>query len=155
MLCLRPLEEKNARRIVEWCAGREESFLRQWAGRGYAFPITAEQICDRLRAGALIFEADRDGAMVGTIEIISREGDSADVGRFLVDPALTGKGLGAEILRALMAHCRNALSLSELSLCVFDFNAPAYRCYVKCGFSPTGSVLRENGWRAITMQARL
>jgi len=148
------LKTCNINTIVHWCSGRDEDFLRQWAGNGYVYPLTENQIRSRLENGAEIFEALLDGKMIGTIELISRnaEENTALIGRFILDQASTKKGLGTKVMLAFLQYCKESLKISEVALCVFDFNIGAYRCYQKCGFIETGRVERPNGWIAINMK---
>lgn len=154
---IQKLEAENAVNIVRWCEGKGADFLAQWAGKGYEYPLTAEQITARLSYGAEIYQAMLDGAMVGTIEVIERDKGtkSALIGRFVLAPALTGKGLGAKMLKAFMDYCKNELDLEKVRLFVFDFNISAHKCYEKCGFSETERVTRPNGWVAIGMERAL
>ncbi len=151
------LSPENSSLIVGWCKDRGEDFLRQWAGVGYSYPLDEKQITDRLSEGAEIFEAHFDGRMVGTIELISRDEQthSALIGRFVLDPTVTGKGLGSKVLQAFMNHCKENFRISEVSLFVFDFNIGAHKCYLKCGFAETERVERPNGWIAIHMKKSL
>ena len=148
------IREEHIKNIVSWCEDKDADFLTQWAGRGYTYPITEEQIKDRLAGGAEIFEANLDGRMVGTIEIITRDEEAGlvYVGRFVLNPALVGQGLGTQILDTFMQYCKEAFGARKVGLCVFDFNTPAYRCYKKCGFQEIKTVVRPNGWKAIEME---
>lgn len=156
-MIIQKLEAKNAANIARWCEGKGKDFLAQWAGRGYEYPLTAEQITARLADGAEIYQSVLDGEMVGTIEIIEREAEtkSALIGRFVLNPERTGKGLGSQTLKAFMDYCQNELGLEKVRLFVFDFNIPAYKCYEKCGFSETERVTRPNGWKAIGMEREI
>lgn len=148
------LKTDNANVIVNWCKDRDADFLRQWAGRGYVYPLTENQIIERLEDGAEIFEVYRNEKMVGTIELISRDnrGASALIGRFVLDQSSIGKGLGTEVLQAFLQYCKESLGIAEITLCVFDFNVGAYRCYQKCGFVEVSREERPNGWQAINMK---
>ncbi|MBP3414865.1 MAG: hypothetical protein J6L81_06695, partial [Clostridia bacterium] len=81
------LNPDNAETIVNWCKDKDEDFLRQWAGMGYSYPLTQNQICERAAQGAEIFELHLDDKIVGTIELISRDdqNNSALIGRFVLD----------------------------------------------------------------------
>ena len=148
------LKPQNAGAIVNWCKDKDEDFLRQWAGNGYAYPLTEEQICSRLSDGAGIYEAHLDDKMIGTIEIINmdQENNSALIGRFVLDQLLTQKGLGSKMLLAFLQYCKEKLCISEVALYVFDFNMAARKCYQKCGFMDEGCEERPNGWKAIRMK---
>lgn len=152
---IKPLTRENYAEIIRWNDGKDADFLRQWAGRGYEFPLTEVQLETRISNGAKIFAAIKDDKIVGTIEITNPDDtETANLGRFIVNPALTGKGLGTEILNEMKNYCKTQ-GYKKLTLCVFDFNKSAYRCYEKCGFTETDSVLRDNGWRAVNMAVAL
>ncbi|MBP3923383.1 MAG: GNAT family N-acetyltransferase [Ruminiclostridium sp.] len=154
---IKKLDNKNIKAIVNWCKDKDADFLMQWAGAGYIYPLTEEQISKRLYDGAQIFEAQLNGEIAGTVEIIHREEqyNSALIGRFVIDPSITSKGIGTKIMLEFLEYCKEKLGISEVSLCVFDFNIGAYKCYQKCGFTETGSATRPNGWKAITMRKTL
>ncbi len=148
------LKTENIGAIVDWCKDKDENFLMQWAGAGYSFPLTEEQIAERLQKGAEIYEAYLDGRMSGTIEIISRnkQRNSALIGRFVIDQSITNKGSGTKIMSAFLEYLKNECNVSEVTLFVFDFNIGAYKCYQKCGFSEEDTAIRPNGWKAIAMK---
>ena len=148
------LKVDNIGNIVNWCENKDADFLNQWAGIGYKYPLTKQQIEKRLFDGAEIYEADLDDKMVGTIEIITRDSKTgvALIGRFLLNPELTGKGLGTKVLDAFISFCKTEYSIKKFRLFVFDFNIAAFKCYKRCGFSEIETVVRPNGWRAICME---
>ena len=150
------LRRENIPAIIEWNTGRDADFLQQWSGRGYAYPLTAAQIEGHLAEGAEVFEILRDGAMIGTIELMSRkENGAGHIGRFLLDPTQTGKGLGTAAMEAFLAYAKAELALKAITLSVFDFNIGAHRCYEKCGFAEIERVTRPSGWVAIQMRKSL
>ena len=151
---IQKLKADNIENIVIWCENKDADFLNQWAGRGYEYPLTRQQIEKRLSDGAEIYEIDSDEQMIGTIEIITREEESevALIGRFLLNPELTGKGLGTQVLNAFIDFCKTEFSIRKIRLFVFDFNVAAFKCYKKCGFFETETVIRPNGWKAICME---
>lgn len=151
------LNPDNADIIVNWCKDKDENFLRQWAGMGYSYPLTKNQICERLAQGAEIFELHLDEEMVGTIELISRDNqnNTALIGRFVLDPSITGKGIGTKMMTAFLQYCKEKLGIAQAQLFVFDFNIGAYKCYQKCGFIEVERVERPNGWIAINMKKAL
>ena len=151
---IQKLKADNIDNIVIWCENKDADFLNQWAGIGYAYPLTRQQIEKRLFDGAEIYEIDSDEQMIGTIEIITREEESevALIGRFLLNPELTGKGLGTKALNAFINFCKTEYSIRKIRLFVFDFNISAFKCYKKCGFSEIETVMRPNGWKAIGME---
>ena len=105
------LNSNNTHLIVNWCKNKDEYFLRQWAGNGYSYPLTEQQICDRLADGAEIYEAHLDDKMIGTIEVISRnkQEHTALIGRFVLDQTIVQKGLGTKMLLAFWSIVKKCL----------------------------------------------
>ena len=118
---IQKLKIENIENIVSWCQDKDADFLTQWAGKGYEYPLTKKQIEDRLSEGAEIFEANLDGRMVGTIEIITRDEETALVGRFVLNPELTGQGIGTKVLETFMEYCKVKLGLKKIVvvMCLF------------------------------------
>ena len=158
MIHIVPLEKNNANCIVAWNKGKDADFLTQWAGRGYRYPITEEQITARIIASAgadyKIYGIMMNENLLGTIELmnINRNAKRATIGRFLIDPAKTGKGYGTKALKLFAEGVFNETPITTLELTVFDFNKAAIRCYESVGFVKTSEVVRPNGWIAITME---
>jgi len=71
---------------------------------------------------------------------------SAEVGLFIGRKDLWDKGLGRDVLRALMQHGFEQLNLHRIYLRVFAENARAVRCYEKAGFRHEGR-MREAHFR--------
>ena len=155
-----PLETKDTGYIVAWNNGKDVDFLMQWAGRGYRYPLTAEQITERLVSSGgkdyRIFGIWMNESIIGTIELskIDIIAKRAVIGHFLIDPAQTGKGHGTEALQLLVNKVFAEMPLNTLELTVFEFNKPAIRCYEKAGFIRNNEVERPNGWIAINMEIR-
>ena len=160
MICIVPLEKKHVNSIVAWNQGKDADFLTQWAGRGYRYPITEEQITARLTAspGAdyKIYSVMMDESLIGTIELmeIDLTAKRAKIGRFLLNPAKTGNGYGTKALRLFTEGVFNEMPINRLELTVFDFNKAAIRCYEKAGFKKTTEVVRPNSWIAIMMEIK-
>lgn len=155
-IVIQQLQPEQIASIVGWNAGRDADFLQQWSGRGYTHPLTAAQIEAHLADGAEVFSILRDGKMIGTIELMARKENAVGhIGRFLLDPAQTGKGLGTAAMEAFLVYAQKELALEAITLSVFDFNVGAHRCYEKCGFAELGRVTRPSGWVAIQMRKSL
>jgi len=158
MIRVVPLEKKDANCIVEWNIGKGADFLTQWAGRGYQYPLTGEQITERLTtdvaADYKIYSIVLDGGMIGTIELmkIDENVKRATIGHFLIDPTKTNHGYGTEALQLFVKKVFQEMPLVTLELTVFDFNIAAIRCYQKVGFKKINEVVRTNGWIAINME---
>ena len=153
-----PLESCDAEHIVKWNDGKDSDFLTQWAGRGYHHPITAIQIKKRiaqqLSSDYELYKIVGNGFVIGTIELmqIDLEAKRANVGRFLLDPALTGKGHGTAALREFITRMFAEKPLEKIGLTVFEFNLAAIRCYRKTGFEVIDKKNRPNGWVAVEME---
>ena len=158
MLRIVPLEKNNASSIVTWNMGKDADFLIQWAGQGYRYPITEEQITARIIASTgadyKIYGIMMNESLIGTFELmnIDPKAKRASIGRFLLDPAKTGKAYGTKALRLFTEGVFNETPITTLELTVFDFNKAAIRCYEKAGFVKTAEVVRPNGWVAINME---
>ncbi len=157
-VAVQPLRESDAAAVVAWNEGRDADFLAQWAGRGYAYPLTQAQILGRLAApqGARLYRIELRSVMIGTVEFsaVDLQAGAANVARFLMNPAEAGRGYGTAALLALCDIARQE-GLKKVTLTVFSFNRPALRCYEKAGFAAAGQEERPNGWIAIRMEKPL
>jgi RimJ/RimL family protein N-acetyltransferase len=155
-----PLEKNLVKCIVTWNTGKDTDFLTQWAGRGYRYPITEEQITERLVANTgadyKIYGIMMDASPIGTIELmnIDYKAKRAKIGRFLIDPAKIGNGYGTKALKLFVEHVFAETPITTLELTVFNFNKVAIRCYEKVGFVKTSETTRPSGWIAITMEIK-
>lgn len=96
-----------------------------------------------------------DDEPVGTISLYRRSADGleAEWGRFIIEPARRGQGLGGRALRLLMGHARD-LGIRVLHCEVLAGNAPAADLYRACGFHEVGSEEHE-GRRFLRLTATL
>jgi RimJ/RimL family protein N-acetyltransferase len=151
MLRLEPFTEQDIPRLISWIPSAR--FLLQWAGTQFTYPLDEAQLLRYLIRSSetpptlLIFKAvDADSeAVIGHCELmqIDRQHRCARAGRILVGaPDMRGKGLGGQLVRALLDVAFGELHLHRVELEVFDFNTSAMACYQKIGFQTEG-VLRE------------
>lgn len=54
-----------------------------------------------------------------------------------------GKGYGSEAIRVLQKFAFEELNLNRIELDVYDYNARAYKCYLKCGFKEEGRMRQK------------
>ena len=60
------------------------------------------------------------------------------IGILIGEAEARGQGYGTEAMQLLVDYAFTALGLHSLMLWVFEFNAPARRCYEKVGFRESG-----------------
>ena len=130
-------EDKLA--IIRWTNSKGADFLQQWAGDALQYPLTMEQL-DTL---SHCFRIEEDGHFVGMIQKIRAEGNNIHIGRFLINPSLTGKGLGSLAMQLFIAMLFEDKSVHSISLNVFDDNPIAKGLYTKLGFEVVAIVEGE------------
>lgn len=86
--------------------------------------------------GNRIWLAEADGQLAGSIGILRREGNVAQLRWFLVDPALRGRGLGQRLLDEALAFCR-AAGYSSVYLWTVSLLSSAASRYRAAGFHKT------------------
>lgn len=143
--------------LISWIDSEET--LMQFAGPGYYFPLTPEQLdialSDKSRIAFHIVSTETH-VSIGHAEIYLLE-DSAKIGRILIgDHTQRGKGLGQRIVHLLLEYIFFNLNRTKVELNVFDWNIGAIKCYEKVGFVKDSDKRLErkvNGqvWTAFTM----
>ena len=130
---------KDKQDIILWTNSKGADFLQQWAGDALQYPLTMEQL-DTL---SHCFRIEEDGHFVGMIQKIRAEGNNIHIGRFLINPSLTGKGLGSLAMQLFIAMLFEDKSVHSISLNVFDDNLIAKGLYTKLGFKVVATVEGE------------
>ena len=130
---------KDKQDIILWTNSKGADFLQQWAGDTLQYPLTMEQ----LDALPHCFRIEKDGLFVGMIQKIRAEGNNMHIGRFLINPSLTGKGLGISAMQLFIAMLFEDKSVHSISLNVFDDNLIAKDLYTKLGFKVVATVEGE------------
>ena len=156
MIAIRPLQAEDAEVIVKFNESTDEDFMRQWAGRFYTYPLTKEQIIERIKntENTRYFTVLLDNAVIGMAELDFIKWDErvCSVCRFILGVKYRGKRYGAQALDLLCNYAFNELGMQKVKLSVFDFNIGAYKCYLNSGFRVVGEAIRPNGWKAIEME---
>jgi len=124
------INDKNKNDIVKWTNEKGKDFLEQWAGASLDFPLTESQIDDLKNIYSIFFENE----FVGIIQKIRKEMGNIHIGRFLINPELTGKGLGKMALIEFINLIFQYEKVNSITLNVFDYNAGAKKLYEKVGF---------------------
>ena len=124
------INDKNKNDIVKWTNEKGKDFLEQWAGKNLDFPLTESQIDDLKDIYSIFFENE----FVGIIQKIRKEHDNIHIGRFLINPELTGRGLGKRALIEFINLIFQDEDVNSITLNVFDYNVGAKKLYEKVGF---------------------
>ena len=130
-------EDKEA--IIRWTNSKGADFLQQWAGDALLYPLTIEALNDLSHC----FRIEAEGSFIGIIQQIRVEGSNVHIGRFLINPSLTGKGLGTSAMQLFIAMLFEDKSVHSISLNVFDDNPSAKGLYTKLGFKVVATVEGE------------
>ena len=124
------IHDNNKNDIVKWTNEKGRNFLEQWAGASLDFPLTESQIDDLKNIYSIFFENE----FVGIIQKIRKEMGNIHIGRFLINPELTGKGLGKRALIEFINLIFQNEDVNSITLNVFDYNVRAKKLYEKVGF---------------------
>ena len=124
------INDNNKSDIVKWTNEKGKDFLEQWAGKSLDFPLTESQIDDLKDIYSIFCENE----FVGIIQKIRKEMDNVHIGRFLINPEFTGKGLGKKALIEFINLIFQDEDVNSITLNVFDYNAGAKKLYEKVGF---------------------
>ena len=124
------INDNSKNDIVKWTNEKGKDFLEQWAGKSLDFPLTESQI-DDLKG---IYSIFCENEFVGIIQKIRKEMDNVHIGRFLINPELTGKGLGKRALIEFINLIFQDEDVNSITLNVFDYNVGAKKLYEKVGF---------------------
>ena len=124
------ISDKNKNDIVKWTNEKGRNFLEQWTGKSLDFPLTENQMDDLKDIYSIFCENE----FVGIIQKIRKEMDNVHIGRFLINPELTGKGLGKRALIEFINLIFQDEDVNSITLNVFDYNAGAKKLYEKVGF---------------------
>ena len=139
---LKPFEDGHTALVASWASTAQEVALL--SGRD-EFPFPAElvdswrKVADDI-AAYLYF----DGANpVGYGELwLDDEEDEVELARIIVDPEVRGRGVGRELVRALLGPALDA-GYSEVFLRVRPENSAAIRAYHGSGFVDVPAALME------------
>ena len=124
------INDNNKSDIVKWINEKGRDFLEQWAGKSLDVPLTESQIDDLKDIYSIFCENE----FVGIIQKIRKEIDNIHIGRFLINPELTGRGLGKRALIEFINLIFQDENVNSITLNVFDYNVGAKKLYEKVGF---------------------
>jgi len=124
------IDKDNILLLCKWSNERGAIFQEQWMGTEVSFPLTYEKI-ENLENKFSIFNGEE---FVGMVQEVRIEDDNIHIGRFVLNPAKTGVGLGTKALKEFIDFIFKDENIRSISLKVFDFNKSAKRVYDKLGF---------------------
>jgi len=152
VIALRPFTEEDDAALISWLPTPEAMLL--WTGPMLSWPLDTAQI-EKLRADPTftIFTAiDESGEALGHIELIATGDGEARMGRVLVDPSKQGRGIGEQMVRAVIAAAESR-GIHTLALFVLPGNARAIALYEKLGWRHAGESTQMSG--ALLMELAL
>ncbi len=166
MIKLQKFTKSDCDRLISWVPS--DSFLLQWAGPNYTFPLNASQLTDALnqtegeRPAYFMFKAVEIESQltIGHIELINVDYQlqQGHIARVLVgSKAHRRKGYGRLMMNLMVEFAYKNLGLNTLTLGVFDFNQSAILCYQSIGFEPIEyrkkiCKFKDDDWHLIVMK---
>jgi ribosomal protein S18 acetylase RimI-like enzyme len=127
---------RDANEVALLCGRVEYPFPEELTG-------SWRKVADDIRS-YLLFDGDQ---AVGYGEVwLDDEEDEAELARIIVDPAVRGKGIGLELVRALLGPAL-AAGYSDVFLRVRPENTVAIRTYQRVGFVDVPQALMDE-WNA-------
>jgi RimJ/RimL family protein N-acetyltransferase len=143
---LKRFKRHDVPELLSWI--ENEAALTQWAGPLLAWPLTANRFCEHLQAAdanpptLYPFGLYAAGTLLGYCELSDhrQQADSAMLSRVVIRPDRRGQGLGQLMVRQALAFGFERLKLHRIGLAVFDFNEPAFQCYIGAGFTHEGTL---------------
>ena len=137
---IEPLDQSNAEKIASWHYEGEYAF--------YDFEADPEDLAELLdpdlRGESMFAVRDSTGELVGFFAYQHKDG-VVDFGLGL-RPDLTGKGLGADFVRAGLDFAQSRFSPKSIQLHVAAFNKRAIKVYKRVGFREAEHYMnRTNG----------
>ena len=115
--------------VINWTNSYNQNFLNQWAGTNLNFPLTLEEFNFQN-----IYSIFSNEEFIGIIQKIREENNNIHIGRFLINPLLTGKGLGTIALTEFINFIFQNKNIHSITLNVFTYNINAINLYKKLGF---------------------
>jgi len=116
--------------VAAWVVTPEEA--RRWAGVT-TWPVPVEVFAAwHAEPGVVPFLLVEDEQPVAYGELWD-DGPDAELGRLLVDPGQRGRGVGRQLVEALVAEAHRR-GFDEIWLRVLPENEQARRCYTAAGF---------------------
>jgi RimJ/RimL family protein N-acetyltransferase len=108
------------------------------AGPYFTFPVTHDQLYKYLDdEKSIAFNVLNENKIIGHAEIINMGNGLYKLDKVIIDRNIRGKGIGQQLINALLEYSFDKLSAEIVELNVFDWNVAGIRCYEKTGFNFT------------------
>lgn len=107
----------------------------------YVARTIAEYVLDNDARGR-IWQAEKDGKLIGCTAVALRDDNAAQIRWVVVDPAARGHGLGKELVGRAVDYCK-AQGRDPVYLFTTDGLAESQSLYEKLGFSITANETEE------------
>lgn len=122
-------------RFISWITTGEE--LIQFAGPAFSFPLTESQLENYIdNKLSLPFKVINtlSGEVIGHGEIYLGDAIPRLCRILVANPAFRGKGIGKQIVTALLEKAFAITDAKQVDLNVYDWNTGAIKCYESLGF---------------------
>lgn len=130
----------NAEKTIEWTNTKGADFLLQWAGKNLILPLTLQQLNNLTNLYSIFYLNE----FIGIIQQLNHENQNVHIGRFLLNPSMTGKGIGQQVLRQFCQTLFVENDINSISLKVFEHNIPAVKAYQKANFEIIERITEPN-----------
>ena len=84
---------------------------------------------------------------------IDEKKGEAEVGIMIGERDCWGKGYGTDAVATLVDYIFQETGLQRIHLKTLDWNERAQRCFLKCGFTPCGQMMK-NGYQFLLMEIK-
>ncbi|MFI9810174.1 GNAT family N-acetyltransferase [Streptomyces sp. NPDC052301] len=147
--------------LMSWIPGPVE--LLTWAGPSFTWPLDEPQIAAYAAESAApgrwswMGVDSQTGQVVGHASVrVDAKGGAGRLGRVLIAPEARGRGLGAGMLKEVLAVALDLRGLQRVELGVFSHNASAVRLYERLGFQvervlPDVEQVEGRSWSVLQM----
>lgn len=136
MIKIEPFSPSAFDAFISWTDTPE--MLVTIAGNYFSFPVTQDQLYKYLDdEKSIAFNVLDTDKSIGHAEIINMGDGLYKLDKVIIDRNIRGKGIGQQLINALLQYSFEVLSADMVELNVFDWNAAGIRCYEKTGFKFT------------------
>jgi RimJ/RimL family protein N-acetyltransferase len=159
MIKLIPFSSSDFDTLIHWVDSEE--LLVTIAGPVFTYPLTKDQLQtylhDENSHSFTIVDAE-SAKKIGHAEIALTGKDLYKIDKLIIgDPSQRGKGIGQQVMKALLVYSFEQLHAETVELNVFDWNTGGIRCYEKTGFVKTENSemqfpIADKVWTAFNMR---